>query len=314
MKNIIFIGTNKFASYILQNLIKKNIQIKYVITKIDKKKGRGQKFKKHPTSNIANKNKIPIFKTKNINEIITEKFIKSINPKLIIMTDYGEKIKNNIINIPKYNIINIHPSLLPKLKGPTPIQHAIIKNDKFTGVSLIKINENIDSGNLLNAIKYKIKKTDTYLSLSKKLSILGVKCLIKTISDLKKNKIKFKKQDKKKASYTEKIEKSFFKINWFEQAINIHKKIRAAFGIKKIYTFAENNEIKIIKIKIIYEKKNTYNPGVIIKINTSSIDIKSKDHIIKIIKIQFPGKKINLIKNVLNSNKKIFKTGNNLYK
>lgn len=310
MNNIIFLGTNNFAASILKNLIKKNIKIKNIITKCDKKIGRGQNIKSYPVKNIAIKNKINIYTIKTINNTETNNLIKKINPQLIIMTEYGEKINKDVIKIPKYGIINVHPSILPKFRGATPIQQAIINGESETGVSIIEINENIDSGYILNIEKCKINDNDTYLSLSKKLIKLSIKCLIKTFNEIKKNTIIKKIQNNIKSVYAFKLKKIFYTINWDDTAININRKIRSVYGIKKLNSKIHNYEIKIIETKVIKKYKNKVaEPGTIINVNKFGIDVMTSNQIIRIKKLQFPGKKINLTKDILNSKKNLFKIG-----
>jgi len=309
MKNIIFIGTNYFAASVLKKLLKKKINITNVITKNNKKIGRGQIIKPHPVSIAAKQNKIKVNTTENINSIEIKNIIKNINPNIIIMIEYGEKIDNKTINIPTHGIINLHPSILPQFRGPAPIQHTIINGNKETGVSIISINENIDLGDILNIVKCKIKHTDTYISLSKKLINIGTECLITTLNEIENKTIKKYKQDKHQSSYAPKFNNNYYKINWYDSALNINRKIRAFFNIKKFTTNIDENEIKIIETIIIKRKKQTI-PGTIIKINTYGIDVMTNENAIRIKKIQFPGKKINIIKNILNSKKDLFKIGN----
>jgi methionyl-tRNA formyltransferase len=306
MNKLIFIGTNNFAAEILEKLIKKNIKIICTITKPDNKIGRGHKITKYPVKIISEKHSIPCITEEKINSLNSENKIKHLVPNLIIMVDYGEKIKKNIINIAKYGIINIHPSILPKLKGPTPIQTAILNGEKETGVSIIKINNKIDSGNILNIMKYKIKENDTYEKLFKKLSRLAVTCLIKTIKDIENKKIIEKIQKTKESTYTKKIENDFYKINWNDTAINIERKVKALTGIKYPFTIFKNEKIKIVYVKLI--KRNIIStPGIIKNVNKNGIDIITKENIIRIKKLQFQGKKIITVKDMLNGKKNLFK-------
>ncbi|CAB3976244.1 methionyl-tRNA formyltransferase [Candidatus Azoamicus ciliaticola] len=306
MNNLIFIGTNNFAAEILEKLIKKNIKIICTITKPDNEFGRGHKITKYPVKITSEKYSIPCITEEKINSLESENKIKHLFPNLIIMVDYGEKIKKNIINIAKYGIINIHPSILPKLKGPTPIQTAILNGEKETGVSIIKINNKIDSGNILNIMTYKIKKNDNYEKLFKNLSRLAVTCLIKTIKDIENKKIIEKIQKIKKSTYTQKIENDFYKINWNDTAINIERKVKALTGIKYPFTIFKNEKIKIVYVKLI--KRNIIStPGVIKNVNKNGIDITTKENIIRIKKLQFQGKKIITVKDMLNSKKNLFK-------
>ncbi len=308
MKNIIFIGTNNFAALILEKLIKKNLHITYILTKQDNKIGRGQKTQSYPVKKIAEKYKKNYKTIQSINAETCTNLIKDLSPKLIIVTDYGEKINNDIIKIPQYGILNIHPSILPKLRGPTPIQTAILNGDKETGVSIIKINNKIDSGSILNIMKCKINKNDTYTTLNKKIVSLSLKCLITVIKNIKNNKLTEVLQNENEATYTKKFDINFFKIIWKDTAINIERKIKALTGIKYPSTYIKNIQIKIINGKVL-KKHAKKCPGTILNLSKYGIDIATKDRVIRIKNIQFQGKKINHIKNILNSNKNLFKIG-----
>lgn len=313
MKKIIFIGTNYFASYILEKMIKKKFDIICVITKEDKNSGRGQKKIPCPVKNVSIANKIKIISTNNVNH--EYELIKNINPDIIIITEFSNKIGKTIIDIPLYGIINIHPSLLPKLRGATPIQSAIIKGYKKTGISIIKINENYDEGMILNSTECNVSKNETYDSLFKKLKILGFKCLLKTLKNIKYNTCENKIQDNKYKTKTYKIKKEFYNINWFDSANKINKKIRSTFSIAKHHSFIENNYINIIETTVL-KKKNLkeIKPGTITNVNTYGIDVKTGFGFLRIKKIQFPGKKKIFVKDILNSKSYLFKIGNEFKK
>lgn len=308
MKNILFIGTNNFASSILEKLIEKNIDIKYVVTKPDNKMNRGQKLNSYPVKIIAEKYKIKYITENNINTKKFSNFIKKVMPNLIIIVEYGKKITDELIKIPKHGIINIHPSILPDLRGPTPIQTAILNGYKKTGVSIIKINSKIDSGDILNISICKINNKDTYLSLFKKLINLSVKCLLITLNDIKNNNIKIIKQDDNNATYTKKLNKNLFKINWNKKSIEIERQIKALTGIKFPFTSINEHIMKIINGTSV-KKIHNYKPGIITKINKKSIDIATLDGVLRINNVQFQGKKINSVKDILNSKKDLFKIG-----
>ncbi len=297
-KKIILIGTQKIAYYQFKNIIKKNIyKINYIITK-----------KNDIVCKLSKYKNIKIFKIKNnkqINNIFKNK-IKSNNLYLIIIICFGLKISKYIIKKPKIGCFNIHPSLLPKLKGPSPIQYSILNNYKITGVTLIKINKKIDEGKIILQKKYKIKKKETYISLYKKLTNLSLKLLIKFFKIIKKNKIKYKKQNIKKSTYTKKIYKIKGKINWKKKAKEIERQIRAFYLWPKTFFYYKKYIIFIWKVKII-KKKKKYKIGQIIKYNKKYLDIQTSKNILRITKIQINGKKINYIKDIYNSKPKLFK-------
>jgi methionyl-tRNA formyltransferase len=155
-------------------------------------------------------------------------------------------------------------------------------------------------------MKYKIKENDTYEKLFKKLSRLAVTCLIKTIKDIENKKIIEKIQKTKESTYTKKIENDFYKINWNDTAINIERKVKALTGIKYPFTIFKNEKIKIVYVKLI--KRNIIStPGIIKNVNKNGIDIITKENIIRIKKLQFQGKKIITVKDMLNGKKNLFK-------
>lgn len=309
MKNIIFLGTKHFAAKILEKLIKKNVNITHVFTKPDEKMGRGQKFTHQPVKKISTQYNIPTHTYQSINSQEAIKTIKNINPVIILLVEYGEKLLDQLLQIPKYGIINIHPSILPHLRGATPIEHAIILGEKETGISIIKINNKIDAGAILNLMRCNINNNDTYKSLSKKLTRLACKTLMETLKNIKTNKSTEKEQNNNKATYTKKLDKHFYKINWNDNAININRKIRSTFDVKKHKTTINNTEIKITKTKALTHRRTIPTPGKIINITSFGIDVATTKNILRIKEIQIPGKNINSIKNILNSKKDLFKIG-----
>ena len=307
MDKIIFIGNDLFASKLLNEFLNLKINFIYVITNVDKKKGRGQKVIENEISKIASKNKIPVYKTSNINENENELFIKNLNPNIILMSGYGKKINNNIFNIPKYGILNIHPSILPKLKGPTPIQSSILYGYNETGISIIKINEKLDGGKIIYSEKCNIDENENFLSLTNKLIDIAKNCILNILLTIKTEQINnYSINTDIIESSTQKFNKNFYKINWNDSAININRKIRAFFGIKKFSFKIRNIEFKIIESEVI-KYNNANEPGIILEINKNEIIISTGLDALKIVKLQICSKKENYIKNIFNSIKFLIK-------
>ena len=240
MNNIIYIGTNQFASKLLELLVKNNIKISTVITKNPSKFGRGQKLTPQQVEIIAKKYDIHVHTTNNIN-LETNLFEKK-NIDLIIVVEFGMKINKEIFNIPKFSCINIHPSILPKFRGPSPIQYAILKNEEETGISIIKMSEKIDCGDILKIKKCKIDTNDTYKTLENKLINLSAICIKEIIDEFEQNQIKPIKQVEYKNNYTKKIEKNFYKIDWNDEAKNIERKTKAILMERKsTFTYIKKN-------------------------------------------------------------------------
>ncbi|WP_343183468.1 methionyl-tRNA formyltransferase [Buchnera aphidicola] len=306
-KKIIFAGTNQFSKIHLNELIKKKFKILSVITKPDsilnKKKNIFSEVKK-----VSIKNKLKILQPKSLNSKKIYKYLKNIKPDIMIVVSYGLIIPEKIINLFPLGCINIHTSLLPKLRGPSPIQYSIIQGKKKTGITIIQMNNKVDSGDILYKKSINIKKNETYLTLIKKLSILGKKSLIKCLNKIYSNTIKKTKQEEKKATYTKKIKKKDGLINWNSNASNIEKKIRAFIPWPGSFFFIKKIMIKIWKVKIVKcSEKNI--PGKIINANKKGILISTKNNLINIKILQIPGKKKNKTKYIINSYQNLFKIG-----
>ncbi|MGD6858751.1 MAG: formyltransferase family protein [Enterobacteriaceae bacterium] len=297
--NIIFAGNSNFSLANLKILIKRKYIIKLIVTKNKKI------YLKEKNEKI---NKIK-FITFNEDKIIKEIKKKSIN--LIIIVDFATIIPKSILNIVKFGCINIHCSLLPKCRGPSPIQCTIINEYKYFGFTIIKINEKIDEGDIIFRKKYLMKKKYNSLNIYNKLIKSVPNFLSKIINKIKNNKIKYIKQNNNKATYSKKIKKSESKINWNSKAKNIIKKIKAFSLYPTSFFFSNKKRIKVWNAKI--KKNNKKNkikfiPGEIINIK-KYLFVATKDDIICFDKVQIESRKKMEIKDIQNSNKKIFKIG-----
>lgn len=250
---IIFAGTSNFALPSLKVLIKNGFNIVAVITTPDKKQGRNQKTEFSPVKKAAFSYKIPVLQPEKIADLKNK--LLDLKPDLMIVAAYGQIIPKDILEIPKYKTLNVHGSLLPKYRGPSPIAAAILNNEKETGITIMVLEPKMDAGPIIAQEKIKIEPKDTTQSLSQKLTDLGAKILIETLPLWLEQKIKPKTQDEKKATYCQLIKKEDGKTNWEKPAPVIEREIRAYFPWPGSYTQwkfkTQNSKIKIKKIKII---------------------------------------------------------------
>ena len=251
---IVFFGTPRLAQIVLEKLIASPFKPQLVVTAPDTKAGRGQKVQFSPIKQTAVKYHIDVLEPKILNSqfsILNSPF------GLAILVAYGKIIPEDILAIPKYGFINVHPSLLPKYRGPSPIQSAIIAGEKVTGVSIIKLDEEIDHGPILAQESIVIKKNDTHASLIEKLGILGAKLLVETLPKYLEGKLKPSPQDKLKATFTKRIAKQDGEIN-LQNPPNpqtLDRMIRAHFPWPGVWTEIESRvksqESKKIIIKFL---------------------------------------------------------------
>ncbi len=229
MKNVklIFLGNPEFALPSLEKLIKENYQIVGVITSPDKPIGRKQILTPPPVKVLAEKNNLSVYQPKDKNELL--EIIKKLNPDLAIVVAYGMIFPKEVLDIPKYGFINIHPSLLPKYRGAAPIQAAILNGDEKTGVSLFLIDEKIDHGAIIANSEFRIKNSEwNYEILSKKLAEFGADLLIEILPKYINGEITPLPQDDLQAAYTKKIktEDAFIDLEK-DNPIEMERKIRA---------------------------------------------------------------------------------------
>ncbi|WP_367670631.1 methionyl-tRNA formyltransferase [Sodalis-like secondary symbiont of Drepanosiphum platanoidis] len=306
---IFFAGTRKFAESHLKALINSNHKIIGIFTKNEIFFKKKNYLFKNQINELAIKNNIPIFRPKSLLLKSTQDIIKFFKPDIIVVVSYGLIFPKNILNLPPLGCINVHASLLPKWRGAAPIQRSLLYGDKKTGITIIQMNSELDSGNIINQIECNIKYNDTSYTLLKKLKKLGSNFLIKTLNKIYNGNYSSVPQDIKNISYANKINKKEAKINWNLSAKIIDRYIRS-FNPWPVSYFISNEKeiIKIFKLKII-KKKHKDIPGKILYVDKKSIQISTGSGIISPIILQPENKKIMFCRDFLNSRKKYFFPG-----
>ena len=245
----IFFGSSKFAEIILNKLLKSNTKPVLVVTAPPKEKGRKKILFPTPVYNLAEQNKIPVLTPENLKD---EEFLsnfKNYNPDLVILTAYGKIIPSQLLSIPKKGVLNLHPSLLPRWRGATPIQSAILAGDKETGATLFLMDEEVDHGPIVQKTEYKIQNPSiTYPELSQELAEIGADLIIKIAPKWLKGEIDSISQDHSLASYCHKILPEDEKIDWNKSNIEIDRKIRALNPNPGVFTKTTKEDGIIIKI------------------------------------------------------------------
>lgn len=244
---IVFIGTPTFSAIILEELSQSEYKPILVITAPDRPVGRGRIITPPPVKVLAERYNIPVKQPESIDNCKLE--IKNCKPELIVVAAYGQILPKEILEIPKYGCLNVHPSLLPKYRGPSPIQNAILNDDKETGVTIFLMDEKMDHGPILTQRKLRIEKNDSSLTLRDKLAKLGANLLIETISKWQKGLLKPIPQDETKATYTKILTRQDGRIIWKKTAQELEREIRAFSGWPGSFTFWERKG-KMVRIKI----------------------------------------------------------------
>tara|TARA_B100001057_G_scaffold252230_1_gene252485 strand:- start:1036 stop:1968 length:933 start_codon:yes stop_codon:yes gene_type:complete len=250
-KKIIFMGTPFFAVPILKSLYQNGFPISVVYTQPPQKSHRGQKINKSPIQGISETLNINFRTPQTLKENNEEyKFLKELDADLAIVVAYGQIIPKNFLNLTKKGFINIHGSILPKWRGAAPIQRSIMNLDEETGISIMKIVEELDSGPISNIYKIKLERNENAQEVTERLSLLAAEKILDNVDDILDNKIKFTNQDSSKATYAKKIEKSEGKINWNDNASNIVGKINGLFPLPGAFFNFNGERYKILKAEI----------------------------------------------------------------
>ena len=279
-------GTPIFAVPILKSLYKNGYQVSVVYTRPPQKSQRGQKINKSLIQSLSEtlniKFRTPLSLKNNREEY---EYLKKLDADLGIVVAYGQIIPNEILNLTKKGFINIHASLLPKWRGAAPIQRSIINLDKQTGITIMKINNKLDSGPIFNSYKIDISNNENAEIISNKLSLLGAEKILDNIDNILDDEIEFKEQNHADATYANKIEKSEGKIDWNNKAENIIGKINGLYPSPGAWFIYKGERFKILKAEISEGKGK---PGIILD---EYFKVACNNKSIKILEIQRQGKR-----------------------
>lgn len=224
----IFFGTPEFAVPVLKSILTlPYLDLIAVVTQPDKPVGRRQALTPSPVKIVAQVNKVKILQPENIKNSQFEESLKELSPAVIILVAYGKIIPKNLLEISKFGWLNIHASLLPKFRGSSPIQTAILEGEKETGVTLMKIDSGLDTGSIISQKKLRIESDDNFQTLHDQLSQLGADLLKATLEDYLAEKLSPTPQDHTQATNTTLIKKEDGKIDWSKPALYIDRQIRA---------------------------------------------------------------------------------------
>ena len=247
--NIVFMGTPSFSVPALELLFKKKFNIIKVYTQPPKKSKRGQKMNPSDIEKFCIKNKINFLNPSNLNNKQEIEKFKKLNVDLVVVVAYGQIIPKNYLSLPKFGFINIHASLLPKWRGAAPIQRAIMNEDKKIGISIMKVEEKLDSGPVLVSKEFDLDREVTFGEIEKKLSKAGANLLLESLETIKRGSLKFIDQDHTQATYAKKIDKRETKINWSKDANKVLAHIHGLSPNPGAWFEFDKERYKVLKAK-----------------------------------------------------------------
>jgi len=288
-------GTPEFATNILE-MLTENYQVSLVVTQPDKRIGRHQVLSAPPVKKLAEEKNIPVFQPKNIKEDY-QKILEE-QPDLIITCAYGQIIPKEILEIPKIGAFNVHASLLPKYRGGAPIHKAIINGETETGITIMYMDEGMDTGDIISTVKIKIEEKDNVGTLHDKLSVLGATLLKETLPSIIQKNNPRTKQESSQVTYAYNIKREEEHLDFNKTGNEIINQIRGLNPWPTANVIVNDQECKVLEA--FFTLKEVEQPGVIKEITKDTIGITCQNGIIYITKVKPFGKKIMSVKDYLN--------------
>ncbi|MBD3264973.1 MAG: methionyl-tRNA formyltransferase [Candidatus Omnitrophica bacterium] len=285
---IIYFGSSEFSRLVLESVVNRGLSVSLAVSREDKPAGRGLKVKSTEVSRFCRNRNIPVLKPSDLSDVFDR--ISGEESDFFVVADYGKIIPGAILALPKKFPLGVHPSLLPSYRGSSPIERALLNGDKFSGVTIFKMNERVDAGDIASQKKVAISAGDDFFSLRDRLAREGADLLCSSLKDIEGGKIVFVPQNENKASYAFKFKKSDAKINWKNKAEDINNLIRATIKWPGAYTFYKSKRIKVIKASIGGAKGENH-PSVIVKLDKNGIGVATSDKLLQIELVKPEGKK-----------------------
>jgi len=286
--NIVFFGTSGFAVPALEKLLGSNHRVMAVVTQPDRPAGRGQELHQSPVKEVALSKGVHLFQPENCNEYEFLRELRALSPDVIVVVAYGQKLGNDVLQMPRFYCLNIHPSLLPKYRGPEPVARAILNGDAFTGVCIVKVVEKMDAGPILGIARVAVPAESTTPEMEEQLSVAGAELLVDVITQIGERRQVEIPQDEREASYAKKFEKNDGRIDWRKPAAKIQNFVRALIPYPCAFTFLGGKQrIVIHRVKgSRYPQKPEHRPGSILSVDKESFRVACADGDLTILELQ----------------------------
>ena len=285
---ILYMGTPEFSKVVLEGLLEK-YKVRAIVTQPDKVSGRKGEVKFSPVKQVGNDKAILVLQPEKIRNDYSE--ILRLEPDLIITCAYGQIIPEEILNNPRLGCINVHASLLPRLRGGAPIHHAIIDGEEKTGITIMYMDKKMDTGDIISTVEYKIKDTDNVGTLHDELSKLGSELLLQTLPSIVDGTNNRTPQNHDEATYAWNIKREEEHVTFNRPSKEILNQIRGLNPWPTANAIILDQEVKILEAYI-GEKDSKLSPGIVCEINKDNFAITTNDKIIHITKVKPFGKKI----------------------
>lgn len=292
---ILFMGTPDFAVETLQALIDSEHEVIGVVTQPDKPKGRGGKMQFTPVKEAAVQADIPVYQPQRVRDDDFVETLKKMAPDVMVVVAFGQILSKEILDIPRYGCMNVHASLLPKLRGAAPIQWSVIDGDRESGVTIQQMDEGIDTGDILLVEKYKLDAKETGGSLFDKLAKLGGPMMLKVLKMAEEDTLKPIPQNHEEHTYAKMLSKATGQIDFEKSAVEIERLIRGLNPWPSAFCFLDGKMLKIWEADVVAnvdtEIGGNCEPGTVVEVEKTAFTVKTGDGYLKVHSVQLEGKK-----------------------
>ncbi|PRJ66591.1 methionyl-tRNA formyltransferase [Haemophilus influenzae] len=310
--NIIFAGTPDFAAQHLQAILNSQHNVIAVYTQPDKPAGRGKKLQASPVKQLAEQNDIPVYQPKSLRKEEVQSELKALNADVMVVVAYGLILPKAVLDAPRLGCLNVHGSILPRWRGAAPIQRSIWAGDAQTGVTIMQMDEGLDTGDMLHKVYCDILPTETSTSLYNKLAELAPSALIDVLDNLENGKFIAEKQDGSQSNYAEKLSKEEAQLDWSLSAMQLERNIRAFNPWPIAYFSTEDKDgnaqtLKVYQAEVLPPQDKP--AGTILSADKNGIQVATVDGVLNLLQLQPAGKKPMSAQDLLNGRAEWFTIG-----
>lgn len=290
---VVFFGTPEFAARSLREVLASRHEVVAVVTQPDRPRGRGRKLSRSPVKDLAlDAGLEPVLQPVTTTEPEFLSAVKALGADLFTVVAYGEILKRDVLGLPPHGAVNVHASLLPKYRGSSPIQAALLNRDEETGITTIYMDEGMDTGDIVLQEQVEIEPEDIAGTLHDRLAKVGARVLVRTLDEIEAGTAKHSPQDHSRATYTSKIRREDGLVDWSASSRAIHNRVRAMNPWPGAYTSWRDTTLRVLKTRVPSESEVAeHSPGTVLRSDESALEVCTGDGVVQLVEIQLPGGK-----------------------
>jgi len=279
-------GTSEFAVPALEKLLASKHRVMAVVTQPDRQRGRGLEVQPSPVKAAAVAKGCHLFQPENVNEYEFLRELRALSPDVIVVVAYGQKLSNDILSLPRWYCVNIHPSLLPRFRGPEPVARTILRGETVSGVCVVKVVEKMDAGPILGVTRVPVPPEATTPEFEDQLALVGADLLLEVLGNIQNQAVIELLQNERDATYAPKFEKNDGRIDWRKPAPRVKDFVRALQPFPGAFTFQNRGRLAVWKVEAVRGPRSNQRPGTITAVEKDRIRVACGEGEVALLEIQ----------------------------